>query len=753
MRSQWAGRRLGLIALGFTFAGAMASAGTSDSFRCVLPANPSPVVSLAASELRTFLDRVFPPGPDGTRAVAPVTFYVGSDTSDGDAGFPDPAFQPGEFEVTVRGRSVRLTGYDGKGSPLDLRTEAGTLSAVYYFLNRWMGVEFFFPGDRGVSAPVRSALVLEEGVFRPIPSFSVRGIMTACDEYTGEEGLLFFRRMLCRAPEWLTAPRLYDFADWPARFEPEQPQLLAEFNGKRVFHPWLHSNPCFSSAEAVEVVAQDVSGWFDADPDLCGVDLFQDIPYRPCQCARCRNSEARRLGEGQNWSEEYFDFVAAVAEQVLAKHPDRVLITHTKEYRWPSRLKKVDPRVVVHLLADRDQIYNPAKFEALLAQVRAWRENGNPVVLKSYERYPHFKNYPLINPRHTARYARAVHGLAMGFQQSDTARGTPYAFSALNNYVQAKILWDAGADEEALIRRFCAFAFPGAESEMEKFFAEMERLWASKKNYSYDVIADSYGAVNLEKPMAILRAARGRIESDPGLFIPLLGAMEGVYAQAVQKGPYYEARRPKDIRPPRAAGSVTIDGRIDEEEWRGAAEHELLPIKFDPGGEPPQPGRVRILRDGGALYVGILAMESRVADLTQTCTVNGQGEVYTDDSVEIMIAPADDLYPYHQIMINSLGVWRQLLRDADGGTADSDALPFKTAARVAADRYEVEVAIPLSGFPREAFDHPWRFNVFRNRYCLPKSYSHADLKCQQWSGISIMGESFHMVETYNRLLW
>jgi hypothetical protein len=748
-RQTW--RRGGLFGLLFAFAGALASADAPDPFRLILPENPSPVTALAASELRAFLDRVFPPEAGATRAIAPVTFYIGPDAPG--AGFDPALFRPGEFEVAVRGRLVRLAGYDGKGSPLELRTEAGTLSAVYYFLNRWMGIEFFFPGDRGVSAPVRTSLDLEEGRFRPEPSFPVRGITTVCDEFSGEEGILFYRRMLCRAPEWLTAPRLYDFADWPARFAAGRPELLAEANGKRVYHPWLHSNPCFSSEEAARVVADDVTGWLESDPRLPGVDLFQDIPYRPCQCERCRGSEARKLGEGRNGSEEYFGFVAAVAEQILAKHPDRTLLTHTKEYRRPSSLRKVDPRVVVHLLADRDRIYEPARFEALLALLREWRANGNPVVLKSYERYPHFKNYPLINPRHTARYARAVRGLAMGFQQSDTARGTPYAFSALNNYVQANVLWDADADEEALIRRFCEFAFPGAESGMERFYAEMERLWASKKNYSYDAIADSYRAANLEAPLALLREARVRLKADPGLFSSLLAAMETLYAKAVEKGPYYEARRPKEIRPPRARGPVAIDGRMDAAEWGGAAEYELLPIKFDPAGDPPQPGRVRILRDDHALYLGIVAEESRVGDLTQTCTVNGQGEVYADDSIEIMVAPAAGLYPYHQLMINSLGVWRQLLRDAEGGAADSDALPFTAAARVYGVRYEVEVAIPLSGFPREAFERPWRFNVFRNRYCLPANYGHADLKCQQWSGISIMGDSFHMVETYNLLRW
>ena len=53
---------------------------------------------------------------------------------------------------------------------------------------------------------------------------------------------------------------------------------------------------------------------------------------------------------------------------------------------------------------------------------------------------------------------------------------------ALNQFVQAKLLFDLNTDTDKLIKEFCAFAYPGAEDEMIRFYAEMERLYRDRKD-------------------------------------------------------------------------------------------------------------------------------------------------------------------------------------------------------------------------------------------------------------------------------
>lgn len=724
------------------------------NYRVIRPEIPSAVEKLAAAELETFLAKAFtrPLMLDGTDE--PVTFYVGYSPAAGQAGFSRPTFSDGEFMVARNGRAILAAGYDDAGSPLVWSNAAGTLSAVYYLLDRYLGFEFYFPTDAGVAVPRNPPMLLKEGEDRPHPSFAVRGFSCDGDGVSHEDGLLFQRRLLCAAPAWMRNTQSYTFANWKDRFWTTHPEYFAEAGGEKVFHQWLNSNPCFSSEAAVRQVAEDVVGRFAGNPGLSCVTLFDDIPYCPCLCARCVASEARRRGGEAAISEEYFGFVAKVAEQVLAKDPDRKLLAHTKEYRWPPKRVTLDPRVAIHLLAARPEIYDPARLADILLQVQAWHDNGNPIVLRSYERMPHFKNYPLINPLHTVKFARAMHGLALGFSSSDSAPGIPYAYSALNNYVQGKILFDVHADEKQLIQQFVAYCFPGAETEMELFYALMEQLWAAKKDFHYDALADSYAVTHLEQPLALLRAAEPKLRSGAILFPPLKKAFEAFYTLAQEKTPYYAARAPKDVRPPTAPGAVTLDGTLDDSEWRGAMEFELMPIKWDPTGGTPQPGKVRVMRDRDHLYLGMIAYDTDINSLTRLCTRNNEGNVWQDDSFEIMIAPGPELSPYYQLIINSLGVWMQLENTyPDRVSNPTEKLKFTTAAKVFPNRYEIELVLPLAQFGSDALTHPWHFNIFRNRMCLPLDYVYADLIRTQWSGISVMGESFHMVSTYNRLIW
>ena len=724
------------------------------NYRVICPEAPNEVEKLAAAELEKFLAMAFthPLVLDGTDG--PVTFYVGYSPAAELAGFSRPTFFDGEFMVARRGRAILVAGYDDAGSPLVWSNAAGTLSAVYYLLDRHLDFEFYFPTDAGVAVPRNPPVLLKEGEDRPHPSFAVRGFSCDGDGVSHEDGLLFQRRLLCAVPAWIRNNTRYTFANWKDRFWTTHPEYFAEAAGEKVFHQWLNSNPCFSSEAAVQQVATDVAERFAQNPGLTCVTLFDDIPYCPCMCARCVASEARRLGGEEAISEEYFGFVAKVAAQVLAKYPDRKLLAHTKEYRWPPKRVKLDSRVAIDLLAARPEIYNPARLADILRQVQAWHDNGNPIVLKSYERMPHFKNYPLISPLHTVKYARAMHGLALGFLSSDSDPGIPYAYSALNNYVQGKILFDVHADENQLIKQFVAYSFPGAEAEMEQFFAKMEKLWAAKKDFHYDALADSYAVTNLEQPLALLRAAELKLRPGATLFPPLRQAFEALYTLAQEKTPYYAARAPKDVRPPAAPGAVTVDGTLNDAEWRGATEFELMPIKWDPNGGTPQPGKVRIMRDRDHLYLGMIAYDTDIKSLTQLCTRNNEGNVWQDDSFEIMIAPGPELSPYYQLIINSLGVWMQLENTyPDRVSNPTEKLKFTTAAKVFSNRYEVELAIPLAQFGPTALMHPWLFNIFRNRMCLPLDYVYADLIRTQWSGISVMGESFHMVSTYNRLIW
>jgi len=210
-----------------------------------------------------------------------------------------------------------------------------------------------------------------------------------------------------------------------------------------------------------------------------------------------------------------------------------------------------------------------------------------------------------------------------------------------------------------------------------------------------------------------------------GMAIRALGRWLGVVAwvalsQAPQavcaEGPATDraaAVPPRSV--PRASVGITIDGSIEDAEWRGAL---AVPLLFEtrPGENvsPPVETECLIAYDDGHLYVAFRAHDPRPQEIR--AHLSDRDSAWDDDFVGIVLDPFNDERRAFEFFVNPLGIQMDSFYDDVGGVESEswDAI-WDAAGRITERGYEVELAIPFHQlrFPRTSGQQVWGFDALR----------------------------------------
>lgn len=143
-----------------------------------------------------------------------------------------------------------------------------------------------------------------------------------------------------------------------------------------------------------------------------------------------------------------------------------------------------------------------------------------------------------------------------------------------------------------------------------------------------------------------------------------------------------------EIRAPRAETPPTLDGVLDEALWQTAWRTNRLAL--DTGAPARQATELRLAVDDGALY---LALQCRVAEPAQLRLRSTAGSyargAWGDDCVEVKVS-ADGGLTERQFIVTAGGAFSDSLGAEEGGAG------WRRAARVTADGYTLEIALPAA---------------------------------------------------------
>ena len=395
----------------------------------------------------------------------------------------------------------------------------------------------------------------------------------------------------------------------------------------------------------------------------------------------------------------------------------------------------MESRVFVELLTNRG-VPGVASFGATVRDLRLWQAADTEVIVRSYARYPFIKDYPIITPHLLGQYLRDVQGLSIGTKTSGGYGDIPYAYCALEQYIQAQLLFDVDQDIDQLIADFNGFVWGQASDEMTAFTAVMEQCWLDGN--PVDLLRTTYRADRLAEPMALLAAAAEKLGDDNPLFNDLYAKFKGLYQTACDyaAADNLQPVKPKTYRLPTLEVPVVIDGRIDVAEWSDAV---WQPLGFAVESTTNQPTMARWKADEHALYLALRATEPTPSAMK---VISDAPQIWAGDSFEIFLTPSAKRYPYYQFCVNPRGaIWGTQWSRTD--QPELDVSPVQVAGRIDDDRYELELAIPFDMIGGNAAG-PWRFHVHRNRVC-------GEGDAAQTSSLGIPGGSPHWLWAWSRL--
>jgi hypothetical protein len=198
-------------------------------------------------------------------------------------------------------------------------------------------------------------------------------------------------------------------------------------------------------------------------------------------------------------------------------------------------------------------------------------------------------------------------------------------------------------------------------------------------------------------------------------------------ASLTAQQPTYDGRaRQLAVPPPRLEDHVTIDGRLDEPQWRRAALltgfSQYRPVDGRPAEDSTE---ILVWYAPDAIYFGIRAYEPHG---TVRATLADRDKIDNDDYVQLLLDTFDDRRRAFVFGVNPLGVQADGIRSEGGGDhaggrgaggqfENVDMNPdflYDSKGQVTDWGYEVEVRIPFKSISYQSADpQTWAINVIR----------------------------------------
>lgn len=190
-------------------------------------------------------------------------------------------------------------------------------------------------------------------------------------------------------------------------------------------------------------------------------------------------------------------------------------------------------------------------------------------------------------------------------------------------------------------------------------------------------------------------------------------AAEVTGAATARGTPYVPIYHPElQITP--AAGPITVDAKLDDPGWRGAAVADNF-AEHNPGDQtkPEVDTEVLVTFDDRNLYLAWICYDDPAE---VRATYSERDNIFRDDYVILALDTYGERAMAYEISANPYGIQGDLFFSIGRGEDISYDMIFESAGRITEYGYLVEMAIPFAEmrFPRTDV-HQWRADFWRNR--------------------------------------
>ncbi|MDP6114804.1 MAG: DUF4838 domain-containing protein [Planctomycetota bacterium] len=627
--------------------------------------------------------------------------------------------------------------------------EKATLFGVYDFLERFVGVRFYFPGDIGTVVPKTDTLRIPLVDISEAPDFFTRKISYSGIDWGGTSdkdasrvfsslGQMRWRGQTSYVPNCHSMAR----CGLSRRFADTNPEYFALLpNGKRDSDLSLPGHPgqhCFSSkgledevykdgvafltgkpASARNVITSRGISWWDASAFRPGYfNIMPNDGYGPRNYCRCKGCWPY-LGNGKA-SELIWGFVARVAKRLQQDgYPGYVTGMVYSGYRAVPEFEIPDNvLVMVALMGPWKDKYPEFQAADDKSAIDWSKKIGKKIWMWNYINAYGSKippGVPAISTKCIASYYKRMAPHMFGaYVQSDT----DYAlFHYLNYYVIHKLFWNNDTDVDALVNEYQQKLFGPAAGPMGVFFARLEDIWMNQllgefkstargpvmvKHTEVEVWEQVYTDEVFGQLEALYDEAEKLARNDPDSLTRVRWFRKHFLGKMLSVKEEYKAKKREvedlvwQVTPLPKGSKVVVDGKLNDAAWKGAQSVVLVPLQGD----------VALVKTivsarwtADTLYLAYDCREPKIDRMYLSRRKRDDNQVWQDSSAEIFLNPSGDRTTYFQYIVSANGAVADLkISTDDQGVKKYDwewNANIRAVSHIGKDGWMSEIAIPL----------------------------------------------------------
>ncbi len=439
------------------------------------------VVRAAANDLRTYIFKatgaklpIVKEAQKGSRPAFMLGFI--------------PVDKPEGFVVKTQGRDIHISGNDTAGDVYNNHwangARVGTWFGVADFLEKQLGIRWFFPGDLGEFVPKRADWDVPELNYSDAPRFESRRL-----GYQTRKGMspkqvlemqLFMRRnrvghtnSWCAWHSWLHYLKKEDYFN-------KHPEYFAYVGGRRLA-TYSHGHGlqiCTTNPKALDQMAENMMEDLRKRKRPSMLPLSPNDGGQMCECANCQALDDGLRPDGSRiMTTRMMTYANEMAKRITKHFPNQTFGMYAYSFYAEGVSKvKVHPSVtIMEVLNDSGlSYYNPQIRANHLKNLKAWRSVLNKLF---YYATPEgmgglelpcgqFRNISML---YDNLYAAGVTGIDMN-------NTTSYTASALNNYFFLKYAWGGIKDREKFYAETLRDCYgKTAAPVMKAYFEDIEK--------------------------------------------------------------------------------------------------------------------------------------------------------------------------------------------------------------------------------------------------------------------------------------
>ncbi len=707
-------------------------------------------------------------------ASLPCRILVGGSKPAQEAGVDTAALPPQGFEIRTTAQGIIIAGNDSSTNPdfnkdpLDkYGSSKGTLYGAYDFVERFLGVRFYFPGEYGSIWPQIRDFELKPANYRDYPRFDQRGTTyyiwcAVKDEANKAHWEKFMGPLKLKDTSFAERWRIGSYLPKTASHSPTPETLAKNYpdqlktifytspNGSFFYNPKQHVGNAYNVVDLkfadllvdaykrfYESKGKDDRGdlkyWCSnrgmsfgvCDTFIQNADITEDETVKKLNLITQKDIDRDPDAAMANVYGRFYQYLGRRIKEELPGKKLGILAYYN------SRLASLDPRwqlpdnIEINLCDFRlpIKVHNPKAMGNVRQTFREWYEAlGNRTVDLVWA----------YNPRLDI-IARSVAGEFVGDIPKKLGKymGRTLIWFDMDGvhdlwnhyysfYAAHKSQWNPEWDVDAGIDEHWALFYgekPGAV--LKEFHRTVKDMVIKYHSAHDDALPGLYPIAELDKIEKLLAKARSMIKPDSVemkrfelLSEPWPNMIAGQRARYAYEKPVHAVRRLLDGQ------QIILDGKDDDQVWRNAACMPMFSPKMGKNLKPSQPVTVKFAWDEKGLY-GFIRAEGKAR-------ITPDKSIWDNCNFELLLSPGLKQEEYYQIVFDGTGqtccIYKKLLPIPQ--PSDKSWMPtgFKMKNSVDDNGWSTEFFLPFSAIKKKTpapYDC-WYANVVHNRK-LPKA--------------------------------